>query len=145
MLHGKTVSGNHLELFLKNPKEFYWRHVNRDKTWIYHYSRDIKLHSKQDCAGWPSSKKGEVNFVSITILWRLISVEAKGIIFNDYFKKGKCITGGYYASLLLNLSEEVNKKRHHLGKKTLVSPRKCSSTSISHWYKNNLRIKVRIV
>ena len=46
--------------------------------------------------------------------------DACGIIFIDYFQKGKTINGEYYANLSQRLSEKINKKWPHLAKKKVL-------------------------
>jgi len=43
--------------------------------------------------------------------------DAEGILFIDYFEKGKTITGEYYSNLLTRLDEKVREKRPGLQKK----------------------------
>ena len=43
--------------------------------------------------------------------------DAEGILFIDYFEKGKTITGEYYSNLLTRLNEKIGEKRPDLQKK----------------------------
>jgi hypothetical protein len=45
--------------------------------------------------------------------------DAEGILFIDYFKKGKTITGEYYCNLLARLDEKIREKRPGFQKKKL--------------------------
>ncbi|GFW42669.1 mariner transposase [Trichonephila clavipes] len=44
----------------------------------------------------------------------------RGVIFIDYFEKGKGINGEYCANLLQRFSEEIKQKRPHLAKKKVL-------------------------
>jgi hypothetical protein len=50
--------------------------------------------------------------VMASVFW-----DAEGILFIDYFEKGKTITGEYYSSLLTRLDEIIREKRPDLQKK----------------------------
>jgi len=47
----------------------------------------------------------------------LVFWDAEGILFIDYFEKGKTITGKYYSNLLTRLDEKIREKRPGLQKK----------------------------
>ena len=42
-----TTSEQYLDMFERNPKEFQWRFVTVDETWIHHYTPEMKEQSKQ--------------------------------------------------------------------------------------------------
>ena len=46
--------------------------------------------------------------------------DAHKVIFIDYLKKGRTITGAYYAALLDRLVDEIRKKGLHLKKKKII-------------------------
>ena len=46
--------------------------------------------------------------------------DAHGILFIDYFKKGKIINSDYYMALLDQSSVEIKKKRPHMQKKKVL-------------------------
>ena len=46
--------------------------------------------------------------------------DAHGILFIDYFEKGKTINSDYYVALLDGLNAEIKKKRPHMQKKILL-------------------------
>ena len=50
-----------------------------------------------------------------TVFW-----DSHGVILIDYLRKGKIITGTYYASLLDKLKAELAEKRPHLQKKKIL-------------------------
>jgi hypothetical protein len=45
--------------------------------------------------------------------------DAEGILFTNYFEKGKTITGEYYSSFLTRLDEKIREKRPGLQKKRI--------------------------
>jgi Transposase. len=47
-----------------------------------------------------------------TVFW-----DSQGVIYIDYLKKGKTVTGLYYAKLLGRFDAELQKKRPYLAKK----------------------------
>ena len=49
-----------------------------------------------------------------------VSRDACGIIFIDYFQKGKTINGEYYVNLLQRLSDEIKIKRLYLVKSKVL-------------------------
>ena len=46
--------------------------------------------------------------------------DAHGIVFIDYFERGKTINSDYYMALLYRLSAEIKKKRPHMQKKKVL-------------------------
>jgi len=109
-----------LALLQRNPDEFFRRFVTVDETWIHHYTPEMKEQSKQwILSGEPCPKKAKTvksaGKVMATVFW-----DAHGIIFVDYLKKGKTITGEYYASLLDQLKVIISEKRPHLNRKKVL-------------------------
>jgi len=58
--------------------------------------------------------------------------DAEGILFIDYLKKGKTVTGEYYSSLLIRPDEKNSwektrfaKEKHHLLSGQCTRPQKC--------------------
>ncbi|KYN01329.1 hypothetical protein ALC62_07948 [Cyphomyrmex costatus] len=56
-----TISKECLDLFKRNPREFFRRYVTVDETWIHHYTPETKQQSKQ----WISSGPEESQIGSI--------------------------------------------------------------------------------
>lgn len=55
-----TTSEYCLDMFKRNPKEFLWRFVTVDETWIHHYTPEMKEQSKQwTSPGEPAPKKAK--------------------------------------------------------------------------------------
>jgi len=82
------------------------RFFTMDETWIHHYTPESKQQSKQWTeAGCSASKKTRsvppVGEVMASVFW-----DTEGILFIDYFEKGKTITGEYYS----NLDEKIREK-----------------------------------
>ncbi|XP_025269033.1 protein GVQW3-like [Camponotus floridanus] len=50
-----TISKQCLDLFKRNPREFFRRYVTVDETWIHHYTPETKQQSKQ----WTLPEKGK--------------------------------------------------------------------------------------
>ena len=59
-----------------------------------------------------------------------VFLDAHGILFTDYFKKGKTINSEYYMVLLDQLSKEIKKKRPQMQEK------KCCFTRTMHGVTN---------
>jgi len=94
--------------------------VTVDETWIQWYTPETKEQSKQwTLPGEHAPKKAKTvpsaGKVMATVFW-----DSQGIIYIDYQKKGKTITGLYYAELLSRFDAELKKKRPHLVKKKVL-------------------------
>jgi histone-lysine N-methyltransferase SETMAR len=91
-----------------------------NETWIHHYTPESKQQSKQwteaDCSApkkarfVPSARK-----VMASVFW-----DAEGILFIDYLKKGKAITGEYYCNILTRLDEKMYEQKPGLQKKKII-------------------------
>ena len=90
--------------------------VTMDETWIHHYTPESREGSKQLVKPGKSAPKRPKMLESSGKCMASISWDAHGIIFIDYFEKGRTITGAYYAALLDRLVNEIRKKRPHLKK-----------------------------
>ena len=106
-----------LELFQRNEKDFYIRHVKMDETWIHHYTPE----SNHQSAEWTA--KGEIRLkrletrmssgkVLASVFW-----DAHGILFIYCLEEGGTIKSEYYMALLVRLKEEIAKKRPQMKKK----------------------------
>jgi len=116
----ETTSEQCLTLFNRNLKEFLRRFVTVDETWIHWYTPETKEQSKQwTSPGEPAPKKAKTvpsaGKVMATVFWA-----SQGAIYIDYLKKGKTVTGLYYAELLGRFAAELQKIRRHLAKKTVL-------------------------
>ena len=107
----KNQSYDNLSLFNEDPDGFHARFVTVDETWVHHFTPESKMSSMQ----WkhtdsPPPKKARVTpsagKVMATVFW-----DSEGIILTDFLEKGRTITGQYYSSLLVQLREEIHKKR----------------------------------
>jgi histone-lysine N-methyltransferase SETMAR len=109
------ISEQRLQHFNKNKTDFVCQFI----TWIHHCIPESKQQSKQwtesSCSApkktrWvPSAGK-----VMASVFW-----DAEGILFIDYFEKGKRITGEYFSNLLTRLKKKRGKRerKHGLQKK----------------------------
>jgi hypothetical protein len=73
--------------------------------------------------------------VMASVFW-----DAEGILFNDYFEKGKTITEEYYSNILNRLDERICEKRPGLQKKKII-PYHISTSCHMHLRMNNLLTK----
>lgn len=95
-----------LERFKKNATDFMRRFVTTDETWVYYYT---KFQSNQNSA----SKKA--NKVMASVFW-----DAKGILMIDYLPRGQTINGEYYANLLDQLQQNIQRKRPDLSPNNII-------------------------
>ncbi|KYM98277.1 DmX-like protein 2 [Cyphomyrmex costatus] len=64
-----TIFKERLDLFKHNPREFFYRYVTVDETWIHHYTFETKQQSKQwTSSGEPAPKKAYAAGCNIVIL-----------------------------------------------------------------------------
>ena len=78
------------------------------KHWVKHGENAPRRPKTQQSAG----KVGN--------LWLVFLVITHGVIFIKYLKKGRTISGVYYAASLGRLVDEIRKKRPHLKKEKIV-------------------------
>lgn len=109
-----------LALYHRNPVEFLRRYVTVDETWIHYYTPETKRQSSQWIFKGERAPKKAKTVPSAGKVMATVFGDSQGIIFIDYLKKGKTITGAYYASLLQRLSEEIKEKHPHLKKKKIL-------------------------
>ena len=103
-------SAHCLEVFQRNKKDFFMRHVTMDKTWSHHYTPESNRQSAECTAkggNHPKRTKTQMSagMVSNSVFW-----DAYGILFIDYLEKGRTIESEYYIALLVRLKEEIAKK-----------------------------------
>ena len=70
----------------------------------------------------------------------LVFWDAQGILFIDYFEKGRTINSKYYIALLVHLKEEITKKRPQ----NALSPRQCNVSQVDRNTGKTTRIALRI-
>ena len=125
-----VTSEANLARFEADPDHFVERFLTQDECWVHHFEPETKKQSMQ----WkhstsPTPKNAKVvsstGKVMTSVFW-----EAKGIVFIDYFQKGKTINGEYYAKLLRELRQAIKSKRP--GKLTKADFfRTCSCSQVS--------------
>ena len=109
-----------LQLFQHNKKEFLFKYVTMDKTWIRHFIQEsyhqsvewtavVESHSKQ-----PRHKYQQARFRPPYFKM------CKLFGFIDYHEKGRTINSEYYIALLVHLKEEITKKRPQMKKKNVL-------------------------
>ena len=113
-------SERNLELFQRNPNEFFRRFVAMDETWIHYYTPESKWASAEWLEPHESRPKRpkvqkSAGKVLASVFW-----DAHGIILIDYLENERTITGEYYAALLDQLSKEIKKKRPQMAKKKVL-------------------------
>jgi hypothetical protein len=89
------ISEQCLEHFNKNKTDFVHRFIIMDKTCIDHYTPESKQQSKQKTEPSCSAPKKTRSVPSAGKVMALVLWDAEGILFIDYFEKGKTITGEY--------------------------------------------------
>jgi len=83
------------------------------------HTRDQGTVETVDFTGEPAPKKAKTvpsaGKVMATVFW-----DSQGVIYIDYLKKGKTVTGLYYFELLGRFAAELQKIRPHLAKKKVL-------------------------
>ena len=98
------------QLFQCNKMEFLCKYVTMDETWIPHFTLESNRLSAEwtaageSCPKWPKTQSS-ADKVLASIFW-----DAQGILFINYFEKGRTINSDYYKALLVCLKEEITKK-----------------------------------
>jgi histone-lysine N-methyltransferase SETMAR len=111
------ISEQCLERFNKNESDFVRRFITMDETWIHHYIPESKQQSKQWTEAGCSTPGKTRSVPSTGKVMASVFWDTEGILFTDYLKKGKTITGEYYSNLLTRLDEKIREKRPGLQKK----------------------------
>jgi hypothetical protein len=126
------ISEQCLECFNKNQTDLVRRFITMDETWIYHYTPESKQQSKQWTEAGCSAPKKTRSVPSAGKLMALVFWDAEGILFIDYFEKGKTITGEYYSNLLTRLDKKKScektrfaKEKNRLSSGQCTRPQKC--------------------
>ena len=113
--------------FRSNKSEFLRQFITIHKTWVHHVTPETKELSKRWTARGESALREAKTIPSAGKIIASVFWDACGIIFIDYFQKGKTINGEYYDNLLQRLSAEIKNERPHLAKK-----RKCCFFTTMH-------------
>jgi histone-lysine N-methyltransferase SETMAR len=90
------------------------------ETWIHHYTPESKQQSKQWTEAGCSAPKKTRSVPSAGKVMALVFWNAEGILFINYLKKGKTITGKYYSNLLTRLDGKIREKRPGLQMKKII-------------------------
>jgi histone-lysine N-methyltransferase SETMAR len=106
-----------LELFQRNKKNFFMRYVTMDETWIHHYTPESNRQSAEWTAKDENRPKRQKTQMSAGKVLASVFLDAHGILFIDYLEKERTINSEYYIALLVNLKEEIAKKRPQMKKK----------------------------
>ena len=94
-----TTPEPNLTYFNRNPKEILDCLVTMDETWIHDYTLELELAQK----------------VMASVFW-----DAYGVIFINYFEKGRTITRANYAALLDRLVHEIRRNGHIWRRKKIL-------------------------
>ena len=91
-----------------------------DETWLHHFTPKSNRQSSECTAqDEPAPKRGKTQQsagkVMASVFWG-----THGIIFIDYFEKGRTTNSDYYIALLDRLKGEIAEKRPHLKKKKVL-------------------------
>ena len=98
-------------MFKRNPKEFLRRFVTVDETCFHLYPPAMQ-------APWYSP--GKRAHKKTKMVESVAKVMATVVGTRNYLKKGRTITGQYYADLLGRFEAELMKKQQHLAKKKVL-------------------------
>jgi hypothetical protein len=107
---GMKISEQCLERFNKNKIDFVRQFITMDETWICHYTPASKQQSKQWTEAGCSAPKKTRSVPSAGNVMASVFWDVDGILFIDYLKKGKTITGEYYSYLLTRLDKKIVRK-----------------------------------
>ena len=91
-----------------------------DETWIHHFSPESNWQSAEWTAAGeicPKRPKAQTSAgkVLVSVFW-----DVQGLLFIDYFEKGRTINNKYYIALLVHLKEEITKKWPQMKKKKVL-------------------------
>ena len=100
-----------LQLFQCNKKEFLLKYVTTDETWIHHFTLESNWQSAEWIATGESHPKRPKTQTSAGKVLASVFWDAQGILFINYFEKGRTIDNEYYMPLLVRLKEEITKKQ----------------------------------
>ena len=86
-------------MYERNPKEFLQRLVTVDKTWIHHYTPEMKEQSKQWVLPAERAQKNAKTLPSVGNVMDTVFWNSQGFI--DCLEDANTITGEYYAALFV--------------------------------------------
>jgi len=102
-----------LEFFRREPNDFLSRLVTMDETCLYHYDPETKQQSMEwRHSGLPSPKIFRVQKSAGKVLTSIFFWDQDSILLIEYLPKGQNINAEYYSSLLVQLKDILNEKRH---------------------------------
>jgi histone-lysine N-methyltransferase SETMAR len=126
------ISEQCLECFIKNEAYFVRRFIIMDETWIHQYTPESKQQSKQWAEAGCSAAKKISSVPSAGKFMASVFWDVEGILFIDYFEKGKTMTGEYYSNLLTTLDGKnvrkdpvCKRKNNHPSSGQCTCPQKC--------------------
>ena len=129
-----------LQLFQPNLKEFLHKYVTIDETWIHNFTLESNRQPSEWTAVGESHPKWLKMQTSAGKVLIFVFLDAQGILFINYLKKGRTINSEYYKALLVHLKEKIAKKRLQIKKKkrkkSAFSPKKCTMSQVN---RNNVK------
>jgi hypothetical protein len=105
-----------------------------DEIWIHHYTPESKQQSKQWTEASCSAPKKTRSVPSAGKIMASVLWYAGGVLFIDYLKKGKTITGEYYVFQSFNQTRQIireirpglqKKEKNHRSSGQCTRPQKC--------------------
>ena len=122
-----------LQLFQCNKKEFLYKYVTMDKTWIHQLTLESNWQSAEWTAageGHPKRPKMQTSACKVlaSVFW-----DVQGILLINYLEKGRTINSEYCIALLVHLKEEIAENGHKWRKKFSFSKTMHCVTSWSQW------------
>ena len=106
-----------LQLFQCNKKEFLYKFVTMDETWIHNFIPESNWQSAKWTATGESHPKQSKMQTSVSKVLASVFWDVQSILFINYLEKGRTINNEYYITLLVCLKEEIAKKSHKLRRK----------------------------
>ena len=91
-----------------------------DEIWIHHITLESNWQSAEWTAAGESHPKWPKTQTSTGKVLAFIFWDAQGILFIDYFEKGRTINSEYYIALLVCLGEEITKKQPQMKRKKVL-------------------------
>ena len=91
-----------------------------DETWTFLFALESNWQSAEWTAAVESRPKQPKIQTSAGKVLASVFWDAQGILFIDYFEKGRTINSEYYIALLVCLKEEIAKKQPQMKKKKVL-------------------------
>lgn len=106
--------------FEEDPDDFRYRIVTGDETWVHHYDPETKHQSMQwvEKGKRPPVKARVVpsaGKVMLALFW-----DSEGPVLADFLPPKTTVTGQYYASLMIKLSDAIKEKRREKVKRGVM-------------------------